>query len=149
MVKTVTESSEDMSTGVVKPSPEMVPRTSAKRTVPAQMYGGERTNERYNPDFGDNTFARREQLSSSHEGVVVPTSPAYSDEEKPNASDQFEPFFGDNTYGRREGLSSSHEGVVVPTSPVYSDEEKPRASDQFEPFFGDNTYGRRAELSKK
>jgi len=104
MVKTVTESSEDMSTGVVKPSPEMVPRTSAKRTVPAQMYGGERTNERYNPDFGDNTFARREELSSS-KGVVVPTSPAYSDEEKPKASDQYEPFFGDNTYERRAELS--------------------------------------------
>ena len=114
----------------------LMPRSSAKRSSPPQMYGVERSNVRYNPDFGDNTFDRREELSAA-QGVVVPSGQAYSDEQQPQASDQFEPYFGDNTYGRRAELSS-HEGSVVPSGQAYSEEERPQAGDQFEPFFGDN-----------
>jgi hypothetical protein len=95
---------EEVSTGVVKPV------EFAKRTEPVKMYGAQRTNERYSPDFGDNTYDRREELSTtkSSKGAVVPTSKEQSQwyyEENPQATDQFEPYFGDNTYPRRAELS--------------------------------------------
>jgi hypothetical protein len=114
VVTPVTEAAQEIATGNVTPTSQgMVPSASAKRAEPVKMYGAARTNERYNPDFGDNTYARREDLSSA-KGVVVPTSPEQSGlesdwyyEETPQASDQFEPYFGDNTYARREQLAKT------------------------------------------
>jgi hypothetical protein len=86
----------------------MMPSSFAKRSAPPQMYGSERTNERYSPTFGDNTYARRGDLSTA-KGVVVPTNQQQKAKEltghSPQVSDQFEPYFGDNTYARREQLS--------------------------------------------
>ena len=54
--------------------------------------------DQFEPFFGDNTYDRREELSSA-KGVVAPTTKEQSDwyyEQNPQASDQFEPYFGDN-----------------------------------------------------
>merc|ERR1719409_1526609 len=114
-----------------------------KRAAPAQMYGAQRTNERYNPDFGDNTYDRREELSAS-KGVVVPTSKEqsewYYEDNSQQASDQFEPYFGDNTYARRAQLSKTRAGDPK----MYGVE---RSNKRYNPDFGDNTYDRREELS--
>ena len=129
MVKPLAESAEEKApvgtVGTVTPTTPWVeggawaagqlarqPVGFAKRSEPAQMYGATRTNKRYNPDFGDNTYDRREELSSG-KGVVVPTTKEQSDwyyEQNQQVSDQFEPYFGDNTYARRAELSQTRAG---------------------------------------
>lgn len=66
-----------------------------------------KTSDQFDPAFGDNTYARRTQLSSAA-GVAVPTGQATGEWYYPpplKTSDQFDPAFGDNTYARRRSLN--------------------------------------------
>jgi len=125
------------------------PRAAAPTLSSAQMKGS----ERYNPEFGDNTYARRKTLSAptttSTAAEADGATQSWYYPEQATAADQFEPQFGDNTYARRESLAQG--GVPVATAPATSDwyyPEQAAAADQFAPQFGDNTYARRESLAQ-
>ena len=103
-----------------------VPRVGA-RAMSLQMRGPTGS-----PHFGDNTFTRRDQLSTYVDGT-----PAEGSTREP--TNTFSPVFGDNTYARREELAS-FTGNVVPTGSVS------QSSKTFSPHFGDNTEERRRSL---
>merc|ERR1712176_1583754 len=72
-----------------------------KRAVSAQMQITEVTRI-WSPDFGDNTYERRKELSSST-GSITPTT---AEGRIGEATSFRSPDFGDNTYERRKDLSS-------------------------------------------
>eukprot|EP00320_Phaeocystis_rex_P021378 CAMPEP_0119072648 /NCGR_PEP_ID=MMETSP1178-20130426/58500_1 /TAXON_ID=33656 /ORGANISM="unid sp, Strain CCMP2000" /LENGTH=139 /DNA_ID=CAMNT_0007054673 /DNA_START=20 /DNA_END=439 /DNA_ORIENTATION=+ len=119
-----------------------VPRVEARVMAPQML-----VRPRVGPDFGDNTYERREKLSTYGGGAR--TEGSVREETK-----TFSPHFGDNTYERRASLSQ-FTGRVVPTQGYTSEATRDSSPDftgeanTFSPDFGDNTYERRRSLSKR
>jgi len=129
------------------------PRVAGSRALSPEMklWG------HHSPEFGDNTFMRRESLSAAvdttattseitpaqaqwyYDGKVVPTQP-------------YETLFGDNALARKTALSTPSEDTPTTTEVPAAAQgwyyDQPHvAPNSYSPAFGDNTYARRASLS--
>ena len=128
----------------------VAPRVDARAVSPQMKLWG-----RHSPEFGDNMYGRRAQLSAPTESVAKSdTSDAavgwyYAGQVVPTGS--FHATFGDNSYGRRDQLSAPTESVAksgtTDAALGWYYAEQNFEKDSYDPMFGDNTYARRASLS--
>ena len=90
----------------------------------------------YDPEFGDNTIARRQMLSSTANTPGPAT--------RAGGSTTFNPHFGDNTISRRKQLSAYGN---TPGPAAREEMTRDGSPTTFNPQFGDNTISRRKQLS--
>ena len=90
----------------------------------------------YDPEFGDNTIARRQMLSSTANTPGPAT--------RAGGSTSFSPQFGDNTVARRQQLSAYGN---TPGPAAREEMTRDGSPTTFNPQFGDNTISRRKQLS--